>query len=147
MLLRAIPTPPPPPPMRLLVTSPLSSQGTVLPLLPQPGYGLFLCLTLLPPHPFFSVLLSSLLIPSSLLLSSLLFPSSLLPPPHLFTPFCVSLSQGVQVSGVLGACLPPPRKILNRDPLRLLLTQSETNFLYNILMTHTYVCPVTCKVK
>ena len=33
----------------------------------------------------------------------------------------------------------PPRKSLNLDPLRLLLTQSGTKFPNNILMTHTYV--------
>ena len=32
-----------------------------------------------------------------------------------------------------------PQEILNLDPLRLLLTQSGTNFPNNILMTHTYV--------
>ena len=33
----------------------------------------------------------------------------------------------------------PPRKILNLDSLRLLLTQSETNFPNNNLMAHMYV--------
>ena len=33
--------------------------------------------------------------------------------------------------------MPPPRKFLNLDPLRLLLTQSGPNFPNNILMTHT----------
>ena len=32
------------------------------------------------------------------------------------------------ISGGLGACPPPPRKILDVDPLRLLLMQSGRNF-------------------
>ena len=34
---------------------------------------------------------------------------------------------------------PSPRRISNLDPLRLLLTQSGTNFPNNIFMTYTYV--------
>ena len=46
----------------------------------------------------------------------------------------------VSVHGPGGMPLPPEN--LNLDPLRLVLTQSGTNFPNSILMTHTYLCPV-----